>query len=201
MVFAINKIDKVGSNPDKIKEQLAGMNILVEDWGGKFQVQNVSAHTGEGIDELLEKILLEAELLELKANPDKYAVGTVVEASLDKGRGYVANIMVQEGTLKVGDMVLAGPHFGKVKAMFNERNQKIEEAGPSTPVLLLGLNGAPQHPERLSRGVVSGFAHDVDQPRYRDGHQNPNNHHNHHQFNQREAVRAMRRNCHDEDLS
>jgi translation initiation factor IF-2 len=149
MVFAINKIDKVGSNPDKIKEQLAGMNILVEDWGGKFQVQNVSAHTGEGIDELLEKILLEAELLELKANPDKYAVGTVVEASLDKGRGYVANIMVQEGTLKVGDMVLAGPHFGKVKAMFNERNQKIEEAGPSTPVLLLGLNGAPQAGEKF----------------------------------------------------
>ena len=149
MVFAINKIDKDGANPDKIKEQLSQMNILVEDWGGKFQCQPVSAHTGQGVDELLEKIALEAELLELKANPDKLASGTIVEASLDKGRGYVANIMVQDGTLKVGDMVLAGAHFGKVKALFNERNQSLTEAGPSTPALLLGLNGAPQAGEKF----------------------------------------------------
>lgn len=149
MVFAINKIDKDGANPDRIKEQLSQMNILVEDWGGKFQCQSVSAHTGQGVDELLEKISLEAELLELKANPDKLASGTIVEASLDKGRGYVANVMVQDGTLKVGDMVLAGAHFGKVKALFNERNQALKEAGPSTPALLLGLNGAPQAGEKF----------------------------------------------------
>jgi translation initiation factor IF-2 len=149
MIFAINKIDKPGANPDKIKEQLSGMNILVEDWGGKFQVQNVSAKSGEGIPALLEKILLEAELLELKANPGKAAVGSVVEASLDKGRGYVSNVMVQEGTLRVGDMVVAGSYYGKVKAMFNERNKAVEEAGPSTPLLLLGLNGAPQAGERF----------------------------------------------------
>jgi translation initiation factor IF-2 len=149
MIFAINKIDKAGANPDKIKEQLSGMNILVEDWGGKYQVQNVSAKSGEGISELLEKILLEAELLELKANPDKPAIGSVVEASLDKGRGYVSNVMVQEGTLRVGDMVVAGSFYGKVKAMFNERNKAVEQAGPSTPLLLLGLNGAPQAGERF----------------------------------------------------
>lgn len=149
MIFAINKIDKPGANPEKIKEQLAGMNILVEDWGGKFQVQNVSAKSGEGIEGLLEKILVESELLELKANPNKNAVGSIVEASLDKGRGYVSNIMVQEGTLRIGDMVVAGSHYGKVKAMFNERGKSLTEAGPSTPVLLLGLNGAPQAGERF----------------------------------------------------
>lgn len=149
MIFAINKIDKPGANPDKIKEQLSNMNILVEDWGGKFQVQHVSAKTGEGVDDLLEKILLESELLELKANPDKPAIGSIVEASLDKGRGYVSNIMVQEGTLQVGDMVVAGAHYGKVKAMFNERNKAVKKAGPSTPLLLLGLNGAPQAGERF----------------------------------------------------
>lgn len=149
MVFAINKIDKAGANPDKIKEQLSQMNILVEDWGGKFQSQEISAKSGLNVENLLEKILLEAELLELKANPNKPAIGTIIEASLDKGRGYVSNIMVQEGTLHVGDMMVAGPFFGKVKAMFNERNQRITEAGPSTPVLVLGLNGAPQAGEKF----------------------------------------------------
>lgn len=149
MIFAINKIDKPGANPEKIKEQLAGMNILVEDWGGKFQVQNVSAKSGEGISDLLGKILLESELLDLKANPNKQAMGSIVEASLDKGRGYVSNVMVQDGTLKVGDMVVAGSHYGKVKAMFNERGKPVTEAGPSTPLLLLGLNGAPQAGERF----------------------------------------------------
>jgi len=149
MIFAINKIDKPGANPEKIKEQLAGMNILVEDWGGKFQVQSVSAKTGEGIGDLLGKILLESELLDLKANPNKQAMGSIVEASLDKGRGYVSNVMVQDGTLKVGDMVVAGSHYGKVKAMFNERGKPVTEAGPSTPLLLLGLNGAPQAGERF----------------------------------------------------
>ncbi len=149
MIFAINKIDKPGANPEKIKEQLAGMNFLVEDWGGKYQVQNVSAKTGEGISELLDKILIESEMLELKANPNRPAKGSIVEASLDKGRGYVSNIMVQEGTLKIGDMVVAGSHYGKVKAMFNERGKPVVEAGPSTPLLLLGLNGAPQAGERF----------------------------------------------------
>ena len=149
MVFAINKIDKPTANPDKIKEQLSQLNILVEDWGGKFQSQEISAKSGLNVDVLLEKVLLEADLLDLKANPDKEAIGTIIEASLDKGRGYVSNIMVQEGTLKVGDMVVAGPYFGRVKAMFNERNQKIDKAGPSTPLLLLGLNGAPQAGERF----------------------------------------------------
>ncbi len=149
MVFAINKIDKAGANPDKIKEQLSQMNILVEDWGGKFQSQEISAKSGLNVENLLEKILLEAELLELKANPDKPAIGTIIEASLDKGRGYVSNIMVQEGTLHVGDMMVAGPFFGKVKAMFNERNQRVTKAGPSTPVLVLGLNGAPQAGEKF----------------------------------------------------
>ncbi len=149
MVFAINKVDRPTANPEKIKEELAQMNILVEDWGGKFQSEDISAKTGLNVDQLLEKVLLESELLDLKANPNKPAVGTTIEAALDKGRGYTSNIMVQEGTLKVGDMLVAGPYFGRVKAMFNERNQKVAEAGPSTPVLMLGLNGAPQAGERF----------------------------------------------------
>ena len=143
MVFAINKIDKPAANPDKIKEQLAQMNYLVEEWGGKYQSQDISAKKGIGVDELMEKVLLEAELLDLKANPDRNAIGSVIESSLDKGRGYVATILVQNGTLRVGDVILAGTHYGKVKAMFNERNQRVKEAGPATPVLILGLNGAP----------------------------------------------------------
>jgi len=144
MVFAINKMDKDGANPEKIKEQLAGMNVLVESWGGKFQSQEISAKSGMNVDLLLEKILLETDILELKANPDREASGTVIEATLDKGRGYVATILVQNGTLKVGDMIVSGQYFGKVKAMYNERNQRVEKAPPSTPVLILGLNGAPQ---------------------------------------------------------
>ena len=144
IVFAFNKIDKEGANPEKIKEQLANMNILVEDWGGKFQSQEISAITGQGIEELLEKVLLESEMLDLKANPNRLASGTVLESLLDKGRGYVTNILVQNGTLKKGDIVLAGPVYGKVKALFNERNISIDEVGPSMPALLLGLNGAPQ---------------------------------------------------------
>ncbi|RYF90116.1 MAG: translation initiation factor IF-2 [Chitinophagaceae bacterium] len=144
MIFAINKIDREGANPEKIKEQLAGMNILVESWGGKFQSQEISAKKGLNIDLLLEKILLETDILELKANPEKQASGTIIEASLDKGRGYVATILVQNGTLKQGDMIVSGQFFGKVKAMYNERNQRVEAAPPSTPVLILGLNGAPQ---------------------------------------------------------
>ena len=144
MIFAINKIDRDGSNPEKIKEQLASMNILVESWGGKFQSQEISAKQGLNIDLLMEKILLEAEILELKANPEKPASGTVIEASLDKGRGYVATILVQNGTLKLGDMIVSGQYFGKVKAMYNERNVRSEKAPPSAPVLILGLNGAPQ---------------------------------------------------------
>lgn len=144
MIFAINKMDKEGANPEKIKEQLSQMNILVESWGGKFQSQEISAKKGVNIDLLLEKILLETDILELKSNPLKSASGTVIEASLDKGRGFVATILVQNGTLRQGDMIVSGQHFGKVKAMYNERNQRIEEAPPSTPVLILGLNGAPQ---------------------------------------------------------
>lgn len=144
IVFAINKIDKPGANPEKIKERLAEMNYLVEEWGGKYQSQDISAKQGIGVNELLEKVLLEADLLELKANPDRNSVGSVIESSLDKGRGYVATILVENGTLKQGDMVLAGSYFGRVKAMFNERNQKINAAGPSEPALILGLNGAPQ---------------------------------------------------------
>lgn len=144
MIFAINKIDKAGANPEKIKEQLAGMNLLVEDWGGKYQCQEISAKKGQNIDKLLEKILLESELLELKANPKRSAVGTIVEASLDKGRGYVSTVLVQNGTLKVGEVVAAGIYYGKVKAMFNERGDRKKEAGPSTAVQLLGFNGAPQ---------------------------------------------------------
>jgi translation initiation factor IF-2 len=144
MIFAINKVDKDGANPEKIKEQLASMNILVESWGGKFQSQEISAKKGLNIDLLMEKILLETDILELKANPDKQGSGTIIEASLDKGRGYVATILVQNGTLRQGDMIVSGQHFGKVKAMYNERNQRVEVAPPSTPVLILGLNGAPQ---------------------------------------------------------
>ena len=144
MIFAINKIDRDGANPEKIKEQLAAMNILVESWGGKYQSQEISAKQGLNIDLLMEKILLEADVLELKANPKRGANGTVIEASLDKGRGYVATILVQNGTLKQGDMIVSGQNFGKVKAMYNERNQRSEIAPPSTPVLILGLNGAPQ---------------------------------------------------------
>ena len=144
IVFAINKIDRPGANPEKIKETLAGMNYLVEDWGGKYQSQDISAKQGIGVQELLEKVLLEAELLDLKANPKRKAVGSVIESSLDKGRGYIVTMLVQNGTLKMGDMLLAGTHYGRVKAMFNERNQRITEAGPAEPVLILGLNGAPQ---------------------------------------------------------
>jgi translation initiation factor IF-2 len=144
IVFAINKVDKQGANPEKIKEKLAEMNYLVEDWGGKYQSQDISAKKGEGIRELLEKVLLEADLLELKANPNRNATGSVIESELDKGRGYISTILVENGTLKQGDIVIAGAYFGKVKAMFNERNQRIEEAGPSEPALILGLNGAPQ---------------------------------------------------------
>lgn len=143
IVFAINKIDKPAANPDKIKEQLAAMNYLVEEWGGKYQSQDISAKKGIGVEELMEKVLLEAELLELKANPNRNATGSIIESSLDKGRGYVATVLVSNGTLHVGDIILAGTHYGKVKAMFNERNQRITEAGPATPVLILGLNGAP----------------------------------------------------------
>ncbi|MCQ2306211.1 MAG: translation initiation factor IF-2 [Bacteroidales bacterium] len=144
IVFAINKIDKPTADPQKIYRQLADMNILVEEWGGKVQSQEISAKQGIGVDELLEKVLLEAEMLDLKGNPNRLAKGSVIESALDKGRGYVAKVLVQEGTLRVGDMVLAGTTYGKVKAMFNERNQTLKEAGPSTPLLLLGLNGAPQ---------------------------------------------------------
>jgi translation initiation factor IF-2 len=149
IVIAINKIDKPNANPDKIKEELANMNILVEDWGGKYQCQEISAKTGVGIDELLEKVLLEAELLELSANPNKPALGTVIEASLDKGRGFVATILVQAGTLKVGDIVLAGEHYGRVKAMFDHIGKTLDLANPSTPVLMLGLDGAPQAGEKF----------------------------------------------------
>jgi len=149
MIFAINKIDKEGANPEKIKEQLAGMNLLVEDWGGKYQCQEISAKQGLNVDLLLEKILLEAELLELKANPNRPALGTIIEASLDKGRGYVATVLVQNGTLRIGAEVVSGAHYGRVKAMFNERGQRIELAGPSTPLQLLGLSGAPQAGEKF----------------------------------------------------
>ncbi len=143
MVFAINKIDKPGANPDKIREDLANMNLLVEDWGGKYQCQEISAKKGIGVDELLEKVLLEAEMLDLKANPHRKATGSIIESSLDKGRGYVSTVLVSNGTLKVGDVVIAGTAYGKIKAMFNERNQRIEKAGPAEPAIILGLNGAP----------------------------------------------------------
>lgn len=144
IIFAINKIDKPGANPEKIKEQLAAMNYLVEDWGGKYQSQDISAKKGEHVEELLEKILLESEMLDLKANPNKKAHGTILESSLDKGKGYVATILVKSGTLNIGDIVLAGSYMGRIKAMYNERGAKIEKAGPSSPALILGLNGAPQ---------------------------------------------------------
>jgi translation initiation factor IF-2 len=149
IIIAINKIDRPNANVEKIKDELSQINILVEDWGGKYQVQEISAKTGEGIGELLEKVLLETELLELKANPNKNAVGSVIEATLDKGRGYVTTIMVQSGTLKIGNVLLAGSHYGRVKAMFNHKGEKLTEAGPSTPVLMLGLNGAAQAGEAL----------------------------------------------------
>ncbi|MBG8553007.1 translation initiation factor IF-2 [Hymenobacter guriensis] len=149
IVIALNKIDKPGANPDKVREELSVINVLVEEWGGKYQSQEVSAKTGLGIDDLLEKVLLEAEILELKANPDRNAVGTVIEASLDKGRGYVTTILVQTGTMKVGDMVLAGPHFGRVKAMTDHRGKKMKTAGPATPVQVLGLTGAPQAGDKI----------------------------------------------------
>ena len=144
LIFAINKIDKPNASPDKIKEALAGMNLMVEEWGGKIQSQDISAINGTGVDELLEKVLLEAELLELKANPNRKSRGTVVEAFLDKGRGYVSTILVQTGTLKIGDYILAGKHSGKVKAMFDERGNPLAQVPPSTPVSILGLDGAPQ---------------------------------------------------------
>ncbi len=143
MVFAINKIDKPGANPDKIREDLANMNLLVEEWGGKYQCQEISAKKGIGVDELLEKVLLEAEMLDLKANPNRKATGSIIESSLDKGRGYVSTVLVSNGTLRVGDVVIAGTAWGKIKAMFNERNQRIESAGPAEPAIILGLNGAP----------------------------------------------------------
>ncbi len=149
MIFAINKMDKEGANPTKIYEQLSQMNLLVEEWGGKYQSQQISAKQGMNVDLLLEKILLEAELLDLKANPDREATGTIIEASLDKGRGYVATVLVQNGTLRQGDLMVSGQHFGRIKAMFNERNQRVDEAPPSTPVVILGLNGAPQAGEKF----------------------------------------------------
>ena len=150
IVFAINKIDKPTANAEKIKEELANMNYLVEDWGGKFQSQDISAKNGIAIEDLLEKVLLEAELLELKANPDKKANGVVIESELDKGRGFISTILIEGGTLKIGDVVLAGSHFGHIKAMYNERGVRVEEAGPATPVLILGLNGAPQAGDRFN---------------------------------------------------
>ncbi|CAA6801351.1 MAG: Translation initiation factor 2 [uncultured Aureispira sp.] len=150
IIFAINKIDKEGANPDRIKQELASMDLLIEEWGGKYQSQDISAKQGLNIDSLLEKILLESEMLELKANPEKRAVGTVLEASLEKGRGYVAKILVRNGTLSVGDSMVAGPHYGKVKAMFNERGKRVKSAGPATPVLVLGLQGAPQAGETMN---------------------------------------------------
>lgn len=149
MIFAINKIDREGANPQKIYEQLSGMNILVEEWGGKFQSQEIAAKSGLNVDKLLEKILLEAEMLNLKANPEKEASGTVIEATLDKGRGYVATILVQNGTLHQGDLVVSGQYYGRVKAMMNERNNRVDVIPPSTPVLILGLNGAPQAGEKF----------------------------------------------------
>lgn len=163
IVFAINKIDKPGANPEKIKEGLANMNFLVEEWGGKYQSQDISAKKGDNVEELLEKVLLEAEMLELKANPQKRATGTVIESTLDRGRGYTATLLVENGTLSQGDIIIAGPHYGHVKAMFNERNQRIDEAGPAEPVIILGLDGAPQagdkfnvmETEREARGIAN----------------------------------------------
>lgn len=161
IIFAINKVDKPGANPEKIKETLANMNYLVEDWGGKYQSQDISAKQGIGIPELLEKVLLEAEMLDLKANPNKRASGSVIESSLDKGRGYVSTILVHNGTLKMGDVVLAGINYGKIKAMFNERNQRIKQALPAEPVLILGLNGAPQAGDNFNVMATEQEARDI----------------------------------------
>ena len=161
MIFAVNKIDKEGSNPTKIYEQLSQMNILVEEWGGKFQNQEIAAKSGLNIDKLLEKILLEAEILDLKANPNREATGTIIEASLDKGRGYVATLLVENGTLKAGDLVVSGQHYGRVKAMFNERNKKEDTAGPSAPAVILGLNGAPQAGEKFKVYVDEAEAKEI----------------------------------------
>ena len=161
IVFAINKVDKPHANPDKIKEGLAAMNFLVEDWGGKYQSQDISAKKGIGVDELLEKVLLEADMLELKANPNRKAVGTVIESSLDKGRGYVATVLVSNGTLKQGDVVLAGTNYGRVKALFNERGQRIQEVGPSMAATLLGFNGAPQAGDQLHVMETEQEARDI----------------------------------------
>jgi len=161
MIFAINKIDKPGANPEKIKEQLANMNILVEDWGGKYQCQEIAAKKGINVEELLEKVLLEADMLELKANPHKLAVGNIIESSLDKGRGYLATVLVQSGTLHVGDPIVAGCYAGRVKAMFNERGQRLKEAGPSTPVSVLGLSGAPTAGDTLNAMEDEKEARDV----------------------------------------
>jgi translation initiation factor IF-2 len=150
MVFAINKIDKPGANPDTIRRQLSEMNILGEDWGGKYQCQEISAKKGLNVDKLLEKVLFETDLLELKANPNKLGSGAVIESSLDKGRGYLATVLVQDGTMHVGDVIISGSYYGRVKAMFNERGQKVQEAGPSTPVSILGLNGAPAAGEKFN---------------------------------------------------
>ncbi|HNT51083.1 MAG TPA: translation initiation factor IF-2, partial [Cyclobacteriaceae bacterium] len=149
IIIAINKIDKPGANPEKVKESLSKINILVEDWGGKYQCQAISAKNGQGIDDLLEKVLLEAEILNLKANPDKAAVGSIIEASLDKGRGYVTTLMVQSGSLSVGDVMVAGSNFGRVKAMFDDTGKRVQKVGPSTPVQVLGLDGAPQAGEKF----------------------------------------------------
>ncbi len=161
IVFAINKIDKEGAQPEKIKQELASMNLLVEEWGGEYQSQDISAKVGTNVDELLEKILLQAELLELKANPKRLAIGTVIEASLDKGRGFVTKILVQNGTLNIGDSIVAGPFSGKIKAMFNERGKKIKDAGPSKPVLILGLNGAPQAGEKFKETELEQEARQI----------------------------------------
>lgn len=144
MVFAINKIDKPGANPDRVREELASMNLLVEEWGGKYQCQEISAKKGIGISDLMEKVLLEAEMLDLKANPNRKATGSIIESSLDKGRGYVSTVLVSNGTLRVGDNIIAGTSWGRIKAMFNERNQRIQSAGPAEPAIILGLNGARQ---------------------------------------------------------
>ena len=167
IVFAINKIDKPTANPNRVKEQLAAMNYLVEEWGGKYQSQDISARDGLNVEELLEKVLLEAEMLDLKANPDKAASGSVIEATLDKGRGYVASILVQNGTLHVGDVVLAGKHYGRVRALFNERGQKVEEAGPATPVQVLGLDGAPSAGDQIRVLETEQEAREIAQKRDR----------------------------------
>ncbi|HQU95774.1 MAG TPA: translation initiation factor IF-2, partial [Saprospiraceae bacterium] len=161
IVFAINKIDKPAADPERIKNELAQMNLLVEEWGGKYQSQDISSKTGQNIDLLLEKILLEAEILDLKANPDRLSIGTVIEASLDKGRGYVTKILVQNGTLNQSDYIVAGEYSGRIKAMFNERGKKIKTAGPSTPVLVLGLSGAPQAGDKFKEFENEGEARQI----------------------------------------